>query len=270
MFDFEKNLTVDDLNTVPEQFRGLYEKGQDGKFTVTAAAKPLVEAYVGQVKTVAATSKKAKDFGDENAKRRADAKAVEDFVKSLGVEFEEGKLTDALKAHVDALVSKTKDGEAVKINMDKIKAEADKRINEAVAAANANTAKMEQTLARYLIDNEAMAAITASKGSVELLLPHVKNHAKVVKDGDNYVVRIVDAQGDAVPGQAGGFQGVTDFVKSMKTNPTFARAFDSEAAGGGGQKPGAAAGKTQTTKPEGTKNPTDKIASGLAAMQKRA
>lgn len=263
MFDFVKNATVDSLETVPEQFRGLYVE-KDGKFSISDAAKPLVEAYVGQTTALNKTRNDLRSANDEAASRRVTKQAVLDFAKAQGIEnVDENNPLESITAFVTDLVTKGKGGADVKVNLDKIKAEAERRISEVTSAKDGEIAKMKGSLEKYLVSQAATAALAKHGGNIDLLLDRVRGAVKVVPEGDEYVVRVVDASGDARSNGAGGYLDVDGFVAELKTQPSFAVAFKSEANGGTGHKPNTQTQKF-TPKANGEKSSVDKIASGLA------
>src|SRR5262249_48617114 len=111
-------------------------------------------------------------------------------------------------------------------------------------------------------------ALVAEKGNPVLLLPHIKQMTKVVADGENYVVRIVDGQGNLRVNGTGSDMTISDLVKEMKGDKNFLGGFESDAKGGTGspqnnQNPGL----RRTT---GEKSSMDKIGAGLAARGVRS
>jgi hypothetical protein len=267
-FDFDKNGQVADLNTVPEVYRGVYveSEGADGSkvYKVSDSVRGIVEAYSGTARALSKARTDLKAANDESAGRRVTKKAVMDFAKELGVEdVSEDEPLSSLKGHIEELVKKVKGGKDIQINLDKIKADHDKRVAEVSAQSQEQVVKMQGALERYLVDQAATAALAEMKGSIQLLLPHVKAHTKVVQDGEEYVVRVVDAQGDFRSNGKGGFMTVKDLVAEMKTLDTFGRAFDSETAGGTGSPPGVMHQRRPGNEAE-PKSSTDKIAAGLS------
>lgn len=259
-FDFEQNASVDTLDNVPAEYHGLYTKGQDNKFGIADFAKPIVDAYSGVAKALKSEQGHKKILNDENARRRLALKAFEDLSKELGLEGDD--LTAAFKSHIADLTDKVKNGAEVKINLDKIKGDFQKQMDEMAQAKDGEITKMRASLERYLVDQAATAALAAEKGSVDLLLPHIQKSVKVVAEGEDFVVRVVDGAGDARSNGKGGWMSVADLVKEMKTQATFARAFESEAAGGTGHRPGSSGRPAPAQKAEMTS--VDKISAGLA------
>lgn len=244
MFDFLKNLILDNLDNVPEDARSAYAKGADGKYTLLPVVKSLVEAHAGvntSLGTVRGDLTKAQKEANE---RRIALKAFEDMAAAFNVEIKDGDVAGAFKTMVDDLTGKAKNGAEVTVNMGKMKADYDRRVAEMKAESDGQVGKMKGTLEKYLIENAAVTALSAEKGNSTLLLPHIKSRVKVVADGDNFVVRVVDAAGDARSDGKGGWLGVADLVKEMRGDKTYAMAFESDTKGGGGANP---AGKTTST-----------------------
>lgn len=268
-FDFEKHSTLPNLDAVPEGYRALYSEADvDGKkvFRISDQARGIVEAYVGTNKALTKSRADLKAANDESASRRVTKKAVVDMAKALGVEeVDENEPLTALKGYVEGLAEKVRGGQEVKINLAKIQQDYDKRLGEANTLSEAKLTKMQGALERYLVDQAATAALAAAKGSVDLLLPHVKKHTKVVAEGDEYVVRVIDAQGDARSNGKGGFMNVNDLVAEMKTQAAFGRAFDSETPSGTGARPGSM--QQRPSKSDEPKDAISKISAGLAKGQ---
>lgn len=263
MFKFGK---VDSLDKVPEKYRHMYTQ-VDGGFDVAEAFSAIVTDYVGVFTSLEDHRGKLTTANNESAQRRQQLKAYEDVAKSLGVEGDD--LSAAMKAKIDELVSASKSGAELKINLEKIQGQFQTQLKAKDEEHQNALGKMNGTLSRYLIDQAATAALAEAKGKIAVLLPHVKTAAKVVQDGDDYVVRVVDGQGNVRMNQAGGFMGLKDLVAEYKGNPDFAANFESEVRGGGGAPP---KGKQMPNPPRNApdKSPVDKISSGIAAgMHKR-
>ena len=249
--------------------RGLYATNPDSGETVyriSDAAKGIVEAYVGTNTALTKARTDLKDANAESASRRVTRNAVVELANSVGVEnVDENDPITGLKSFIENLTTQVKGGKEVRINLDKMKAEYDTRLNEAVASKDAEIAKKDAALSKYLIDQAATAALAKATGSVSLLLPHVKARAKVVQDGEDYVVRVLDAQGDVRGDGKGGFMTVEGFVAEMKTQEEFGRAFESETAGGSGARPGSMQQRPAPRSDGNDKSALDKISAGLRA-----
>lgn len=269
-FDFTKAGVVTNLETVPEKFRSLYVEGTtdagEKAFRIDERVAPLVEDFVNTNKNLAQARADKKAASDEAASRRLTKKAVLEFVQGLGVEnVNEDEPLDTLSEHITSLTDQVKGGKELKVNLEKVKQAAEQRIAEAVSAEQAKTAKMQSSLERYLVGQAATAAIADAKGSRELLLPIVKGVTKVVQDGDDFVVRVIDAQGDIRYDGTGTPLTLKGLVDEMKRDDKYARAFESEAPAGSGTRPGA--GTARVPRTEQNLTPAQKIAQGLGKGQ---
>lgn len=252
-FEFQKNTTVETLDKVPEQFRGLYAAGDAGFV--------LNETYVGVGAAVDGLNKSlkaARRDADEAKKNRPDLSGFSAIGQLLGVEGDEATNPETLRGAIEKLISESKDG---KVNWDKMKRDLEGGFNTKLSAKDGELQSMGKTLQKYLVTTAAVQAIAAHKGVPDLLLPHIQAKTKVIKDGEDYVVRVVDESGDPRGNASGGFMTVEDLVKELKAHATFGRAFESESPSGSGVKPG----NQGKPKPQNRElSPTEKIAAGLA------
>lgn len=269
-FDFEKNAVVESIDTVPEQYRGLYTEATEGdnkgKFIVADHAKGIVSSYIGVNQSLNKARGDKKTASDESAGRRLALNAFGELVSDLGLEpGEEGDLADVLKDHITDLTDKVKGGKQIKIDLDKVKKEYQAKQDEAIGAKDAEITELRGDLHATKVSDVATAAITAAKGSVELLKPIVERACKVIKEEGRYVVRVVDSQGDFRSDGSGGWMGVKELVAELKSSENYARAFDSETPSGSGSKPGSMKQTPGRQTPEMTS--TQKIAAGLKKGQ---
>lgn len=275
MFDFEENGTVSDIGSVPEKYQGLYAetKGDDGNtvYTISDPVKALVADYIGTSKNLAATRNDKKKASDESAARRRDLKEVESLLETYGIDLdEEAGLVGSLSGFIKDLQAKVEKGEDVNVNLEKIKADFNKRAEEQKASLEAEIKKRDAALSKHLISDQATRALmTANAKSVQLLQPHVESRCKVVpnESGDGYEVRVLDSQGDFRYSSAGGWMTVEDLVNEMKQDSTYAPAFASESPSGTGTVPGSM--RTPPPRNSGEdRTPNQKIKAGLAARQR--
>ena len=268
---------VASLDEVPEEFKPFYAAaaGADGKFSVEPKFQAAVTAYVGQATALETERGKVTSLNSENAKRRTAVKAFEDMATEMGLTVENDDVATAIKTHVTDLTGKVKGGEAFKGDLAKIQAAAEKKIADMKTAHDAELAAMNRTLSEHLIDKEVITALTAHKAKAggKVLLPMVQSKLKVVKDENGkYTVRAVDDSGQVRYNAAAQPMTVEDVVKEVKTQPDYAFAFESEAGGGTGARPGGS--NAPVIKPvvnaQGEKSSVSKISEGLAALQKSA
>lgn len=257
-FDFSANGTVDSLDAVPEQFRPIYSEGADKKFTINPTMKGIADAITGLNGALKNERKTT-----QTLKGQKDVASV--IKEALGFET-----VDEAKAKIDELTQQV--AEKSKVDPAKIKADIEKAFNVERETLKGDNAKMQATLERYLIDAAATGALAEAKGNVKLLLPIIKSQAAVVKDGEEYVVRIKDPAGDYRGNGAGGFMSVADLVKELKASADYGVAFQSDAQGGGGKPTGQQqqsrqTSQRQTSQADGDKSPAQMIADGLKARR---
>lgn len=269
LYDFSANETVDTLDVVPEIAKSLYVQ-KDGKFVLSDVLKPFALAYVGESKTLDKTRSDLKKANAESASRRVSGTALVEFLKGRGVEsIDEENPIATVEAYVVDLIDKSKKGGEVNVNMAKVKAESDRRIAEVETVANGRVVKMQGTLNRYLVNQQATAALAEAGGNIDLLLDKVVKAARVVQEGDDFVVRIIDEAGEVRSNGAGGYMDFKGYVAELKTKPVYQPAFKSEVSSGTGHQPG---GSKTALKPKdgAVKTANQKIASGLAAAEKQS
>ena len=222
---------------------------------------------MGTNKALASARGDKKKAGDESAERRQSLNAYGEVMESFGID-EENRTADGLKEYITTLTGQAKNGEEMKVNLDKVRKEMTTSSDEALAAKDVVIARKDSALAKHLIGDVASRELAAAKGSSELLTPIVRSQCKVVEVDGDYQVRVVDAQGDFRTDGAGGFMGVKELVGELKVNEAYARAFESEAKSGGGSPTGGetrnAPGKTGAG---GELSANEKIAAGLKKGQ---
>lgn len=251
--DFEFT-PVDTIDKVPEQFRGIYKQGDDGKYVPDDAYKGIVEVVTGLNRSLKAARAEAK------ARTPVDLSPLADF----------GKTPEEIKAGIQNKLKELQDqlaaGGEAKLNLDKVRSD--------LAAAHAKDLEKHQTRSQalqnqlygLLVENAATAAVVELKGVPELLLPFIKNQVKVLEQDGEFKVFVVDGQGDQrYSGVTGQPMTIKELVAEMKANEKYGRLFESEAPAGGGMKPGA--GSTPPRQQGKVLTANEKIAQGLAKGQ---
>ncbi|UYA98998.1 hypothetical protein P9A54_gp13 [Xanthomonas phage vB_Xar_IVIA-DoCa10] len=256
-FEFLKNPTVDSIDKVPEQFRGFYGEGEGG-YVLQDSFKATATAVDGLNKSLKAARRDA----DEAKRNRPDLSGFSAIGQLLGVEGDDAANPETLRGAVEKLIGDSKDG---KVNWEKMKRDLEGGFNQKLQAKDGELQTMSKSLQKYLVDSAAVQAIAAHKGVPDLLLPHIAARTKVVRDGEDYVVRVVDESGDPRGNASGGFMTVEDLVKELKGHQTFGRAFESEAPSGNGKPPGS--GNQKPVQRQGEMTANQKIAAGLAKRQ---
>jgi hypothetical protein len=174
----------------------------------------------------------------------AERKAKADFEKSLkgfeGIDPEEARRlkTEAEKIESEKLKQKGDWETREKQLKDQLAAELAKRdqhFQSELKTREDRIATLQSALEKSLIEAHATAAIAAAKGVPELLLPHVMRQVKIVEENGNFVVRVLDAQGQPrIANVKGDPFTITNLVDEMKNNSIYGRAFEASGAGGSG------------------------------------
>lgn len=267
MWDFKTKGVVDTMDDVPEKYRGLYVKADSGdhagKFVIAESAKGIVEDYVGTAESYNRARADKKTASDESAARRHKLKAFEDTLRDLGIDVpDDGDVATPLKTKFEEMLAASKSGQNVKVDMEKIKKDFEVRMGEAIGTKNQELEKMSKSLQRYLVDENVTRAISEAKGSVPLLSEVIAKQCRVVADGDNYAVRVVDPQGDHRSDGKGGWLTVADLIGEIKKQEAYAPAFKSETAAGIGTQTGRTTAVVKTNG-EVPKTPVNLIEAGL-------
>lgn len=205
--------TVEAIDNIAEEHRSLY-KESNGKFVLD------VEGYDDPTALKSALQKE-----------REAARTYEKQVKAwgaLGKTPEE--IQQLLEAHQKAEENKAlKGGEWEKLKEQMQSQQAKER-----DVWTAEKQAMQSAIERNLIDAQAAQAIANAKGKTLLLMPHVKASVRVVKDGDEYAVRVVDKTGNPRVNGKGDYLTIADLVGEMRQSDDFGAAFEATGITGGG------------------------------------
>ena len=209
--------STDSIDSIAEEHRSLYK--QDGDIF-----RLDVSGYEDPVGLKSALQKE-RDAA-KTATRQAQAFA------SLG------KTPEEIAAIVAAQAQAEHDKMAKGGEWEKLKTQMAEQQEQERAAWQTSIKAKDAAIERHLIDAQAATAIAAAKGVPELLLPHVKAHVRVVEDGGDYAVRIVDKQGNPRVDGKGEFLSIADLVAEMRQDAIYGRAFEASGTTGSGAPSG--------------------------------
>ncbi len=246
-FDFEP--VLDSLEEVPANFHTLYTQAEGGKFTLEGTL-----------------AKKLDVTGLRTAldKERKNARTASDALKGWqGLQL--GETPEQAAARVQEWKESLAKGSEGKVNWDKMAAEMKTAHDRELGIKQQEIQAAVGTVERYLVESAAATALAAAKGSTVLLMPHVKAHTKVIQENGQYVVRVVDKDGDPRGDGNGGYMTIEALVAEMKSSTEFGRAFESSGQSGSGKQPGSSKQNGGAT---GSQNltPVQKISRGLSQM----
>lgn len=123
--------------------------------------------------------------------------------------------------------------------------QAEEKFNKTLGTKDGEVKELSAAIERVMVDQAATAAIASKKGNVKLLLPHVKGFVKVVKDGKDFKVQVVDHEGNPkIHVEKGKTSEMTleQLIDEMSGSDDFASAFEATGKAGGQTKPDAGKG----------------------------
>lgn len=217
---------VDSLDGMEDSVKSFYGQADDGKFYLqveTESGAPL-EEVTGLKNTLKlelnkrkALEKQIKDLNPDGLQTRI--KELETQLQAAGSNG--AKAEEAIRS-------------AVKSAEEQFKAQLQKLQGE--------TKFLEDQLQQAMIVSVASQAIQGEKGEVGLLMPHVRQRARMKREGDKIQVEVVDEEGN--PMYDVGKDGTTSpktiasLVRDMKSSKVFQRAFEPTGANGVGSSGG--------------------------------
>jgi hypothetical protein len=256
-FDFGQNQTVESLDRVPEDFRGLYRQveGEDGY--KLGHEDPAVAAAIAAIPRLNSALKAAR-ADVKNAKgQTVDLSALSDY----GSDPE--SIATGIQAKIDELTSQIKGGDEAKAETEKVKEALGKKHATATKALETRIQALTTQLYTMLVDNEALKEIGDQAQNPKLLLPFIRERCRPNEEEGAFGVDVIDDNGPRFSQVTGNKMTVAELVKEMKASEEFGVLFKSEAVSGTGKPPGSSS-KLVKAGPT-TKTSLDKIASGLKA-----
>lgn len=226
---------VESLDTIPEQLRDEYVETEDGTYRLK-----ILENYVPADKVEDVSGLKSALQKERESARKAN-KTLAQLKEQYG-EIDPEEYAALKEAQQQAEEDKAKKaGE-----WDKLKSQMVEKHNQALQAKDKEIQGVLGVLERKLVDAEAVSALNELEGNATLLLPHVKNHVRMIKDDDTgeYVARVVDDAGNPRVNGEGKYLTVRELVSEMRDQDAFAAAFKSTMRSGGGTPPGGGEGES--------------------------
>jgi hypothetical protein len=261
-FDFSKSTVVDSLEAVPQDFQGLYKKGDDGKFTLEsdhAGVKSAVAAVIGLNRALVAARAEAK----AHKGKAVDLTALADF----------GETPEAILTTFNTKLSeagKGKSAEEFKAQVEKVKHDLATGHAKELEKVTARVTALQRQLHAQLVTSTATSALIEAKAiDPDLARPFIERQVKVSEENGEFVVNVVDDAGDPrYSGTTGKPMTIIELVAEMKGKEKYAPLFKSESHSGGGARPDA--GRRATAQVQtGEKTSLDKISSGLGKLTRK-
>ncbi len=212
-------LVIDKLEDVPEAIRGEYEQdGKSGKYTL-------------KVDGLEDTSGLKSALESERTARKALEKKQKQW-EAIGKSPEE----------IAALTAAHEESERAKLEKkgeyDKMLAQVREQNQKVLDAKEAQINGLRGFIDTTLVEGDAARAIAEHKGSIKVLLPHVRAQTKVVEEDGKFRVVVVNDKGEPRVNGEGKPLAISDLVAEMKQSQDFGRAFEGTGHSGGGTPPG--------------------------------
>lgn len=267
-FDFSQHTEVTDLNSVPEDFRGLYAETEEGSGQFKLASdNPGVKSAVAAVTRLNQALKAS----------RAEAKAAKGQKIDLSPLADFGDTPEAIAEGVNAKLAelndslKKKGGEDLQRQVEKIKHDLAQAHAKEIQGRDARVEALTGQLHNLLVTNEATSALSeAGVIDADLAIPFVTKQVKVAEQDGKFTVSVTDDAGDVrYSGVTGAPMTIKELVAEMKGKEKFGPLFKSEAPSGGGTPPGSQPKPGQFGKDTSQLSAIDKISQGIAKGQAR-
>lgn len=165
-------------------------------------------------------------------KERGLRQAAESEVSSLKPQLEKFKSIDLEK--YEELVGMEEDIKSKGKGWEKMSAQLNAAHKAEMEKAQERINSLSKTLENELISSAAAAEIEKAGGSPLLLLPHVKNSAKLVEENGKHMVRLFDEKGDPIIDNTGAYLTLGGFVNRLKTQEGYGTAFKGTGSSGSG------------------------------------
>lgn len=233
LFDPTSKPTVEDINTVPADFRPMY-KEVDGKH-VLQADDPIVKSSISVLNSMKGILVKNRKDIEDLKKKNVDLSPLATYGANPT------DIAAAVQVKLDELTNQIKGG---KVDTDAVKKAVAGEFQGKVDKATARASKLALQLEAKLVTGESSAALANAKakpGASKALLPLIRQHVKTtIDDEGNFNVTVVDSKGEPrYNGASGAPLSIEEFVGELKADKDFGAMFESDAPNGGGAKPGA-------------------------------
>lgn len=244
------------FDEIPENLRPIYQavEGEEGKYAIPENLRGVADAISG----LFGANTKIRAENDELKKRPKD-------VVDLSPLSEYGETVESIveAIQVKLAAAKTEGGESYEQQLAKDRQEMKKAHDKEIEGKDKSIDAMRKAVHQHLVVSKAVEALNAENGNAELALPFVTKHLKVIEEDGSFTAVVVDADGDPrISGGTGSRMTVTELVKEMKGNETYAPLFKSESKGGGGIQPSTPA----SVPPNAEKSSISKISDGLKSI----
>lgn len=222
---------IEKLDGLSEDIKKEYKQRDDGKYILDVTSVDGLElAEVSKLQSAL-------------AKERENNKKAQDKIKSFE-QFEDldpAKAREAIKK-VEEMATWTPE-QKVKEQIEAVKASMIDAHGKEKTKLQEKLTTLTKALEEAKIISVATQALASEKGSVRLLMPHIRQMTRMREADGKFVVEVLDGEGTPrVYGSDGHPMTINELVSEMKTQDDFTSAFEGTGATGSG------ASSTSTTK----------------------
>jgi hypothetical protein len=232
---------LENLDGLSEEIRKEYKQRDDGKYILDvmsvdglelAEVSKLQSALSKERENSRKANEKLKSFDDlDPAKAREAIKKVEEMAT--------WEPEQKVKEQIEAVKSQMMDAHG------KEKAKLQERLD-----------KLSKSLEEAMIISVASQELAKEKGSVRLLMPHIRQQTRLREADGKFVVEVMGSDGNPrLTGSDGHPMSISELIAEMKTQNDFASAFEGTGATGTGATGTTGKTKTNTTIEELSKLP---------------
>lgn len=207
---------VDNLDGVPELYRGFYEKRADGKF---------------ELQDISGLRSALSNVRRERDEHKTKAQLVASWEKI-------GKTPEEIEQLLAAEADRTKKKHEEAGEWDKLREQMNTAHATALMTKDKEIQRLTEALNEALVVGEASRVLAEEKGSTTLLLPHIQRNVRVVEKDGKFIPVVVDKDGNSRVDGQGLPLSIKALVAEMKKSDEFSRAFDGTGQSGGGAPPG--------------------------------
>lgn len=252
--EFQFEPTVDNIDKVPQDFRGLYTEAEDGSGYTLRADDDGVKSAVSAISGLSKALKVA----------RSEAQGWKGKAVDLGELAEYGETPEQILEGFNAKLADAAKGkksqEDFQRQVEKVKQDLGSEFTQKIESEQQRSEALKNQLHSILVTGEARSAL-AEAGAIDpdLALPFLSQQVKVNEEDGEFQVLVVDQAGDPrYSGTTGAPLSVKELVQEMKGQEKYGPLFKSEQRSGAGTP---ASGQRR----QGQPNPEDKTANGKIA-----
>jgi len=214
---------LDNLDGISEEIKKEYKQRDDGKFVLDVTSVDGFE--------LAEVSKLQSALSKERENNRKAAEQLKAFEN-----LDPAKAREAI-TKVEEMANWTPE-QKVKEQIEAVKASIIDAHGKEKAKLEEKLSKMTKSLEEAKIVSVATQALSEQKGSVRLLMPHVRQQTRLREVDGNFIVEVLGADNNPrLTGSDGHPMTINELVAEMKTQNDFASAFEGTGASGSGAVP---------------------------------